>query len=263
MAENATQVAQNGAARPTGVGAQSGATPRAALTPKPADALESSPPMASPTLINQVVHGDCLSVLPALPAASVDFICTDPPFVVGYQSRDGRSIAGDTTTEWIEPAFEQLFRVLKPDGFCVSFYGWGKAECFLAAWRKVGFTPAGHLVWVKPYASNRHRAPRFLRYQHEQAYLLAKGRPDARRYPLPDVLWWEYSGNQRHPTEKAVSVWRPLIAAFSRPGQLVLDPFCGSGSTLAAAAELKRNYLGIEVNQDYWQVAHQWLANHK
>jgi site-specific DNA-methyltransferase (adenine-specific) len=206
-------------------------------------------------LFNTIIHGDSLVVLPHLPAASVDLVLTDPPYVVNYRSRDGRSIAGDSESTWIAQAFRQLFRILRPNCFCISFYGWNLADVFMSAWRKAGFKPVGHIVWVKRYASGQ----RFLRYQHESAYLLAKGRPRPRHFPLKDVLRWEYTGNVLHPTQKPVSALRPLIGAFSRQGDLVLDPFAGSGSTLVAAAELRRRYLGIEIERRYWQVARRQL----
>ena len=74
------------------------------------------------------------------------------------------------------------------------------------------------------------------RSRHEQAYLLAKGHPQKPDAPLPDVQPWEYSGNIAHPTEKAVSILRPLVESFCPAGGVVLDPFAGSGSTLVAAA---------------------------
>jgi site-specific DNA-methyltransferase (adenine-specific) len=64
----------------------------------------------------------------------------------------------------------------------------------------------------------------FLQYRHKQAYLLIKGNPDRPRKPIADVRPWEYSGNRAHPTEKAVSILTPLIQAFSKPGDLVLEP---------------------------------------
>jgi site-specific DNA-methyltransferase (adenine-specific) len=121
--------------------------------------------------INRVINADCLAALPQLPDGSVDFVLTDPPYLVGFHDRHGRSIAGDVDGQWLKPAFAEVFRVLKRGRFCVSFYGWQKADEFLAAWRAAGFQPVGHLVWVKSYASKRG----LLASQHEQAYLLAKG----------------------------------------------------------------------------------------
>jgi len=211
--------------------------------------------MFIPSFGNRLIRGDCLSVLPTLPADSVDFVLTDPPYLVGYRDRTGRSLAGDDSGQWLKPAFAQIFRVLKDGRYCVSFYGWNRADRFLAAWRAAGFAPVGHLVWVKRYSSGHGR----LAYQHEQAYLLAKGSGIVPRLQLPDVLTWQYTGNRLHPTQKPVRSLKPLIEAFSKPGELVLDPFCGSGSTLLAAKILGRRYLGIELNAEYCAAARQRL----
>jgi hypothetical protein len=54
---------------------------------------------------------------------------------------------------WLEPAFAEIFRVLKPNRFRVSFHGWSQAERFVWQWKKIGFVPVGHLVFVKDYPS--------------------------------------------------------------------------------------------------------------
>jgi site-specific DNA-methyltransferase (adenine-specific) len=100
-----------------------------------------------------------------------------------------------------------------------------------------------------------------VRYQHEQAILLSKGNPKPLSDPPEDVLQWKYTGNKLHPTEKPVSALLPLINAFTRAGDVVLDPFCGSGSTLIAAAQLGRRFIGIELDRGYWQSAEERLMN--
>src|SRR5215216_4624383 len=64
-------------------------------------------------LLDQVINGDCLTVLPQLPDASVDLVLTDPPYLVRYQSRDGRRLANDDSDAWLVPAFAQAYRVLR------------------------------------------------------------------------------------------------------------------------------------------------------
>lgn len=197
--------------------------------------------------VGRVINGDCLTVLPQLPSASIDLVLTDPPYLVNYRDRNGRSLAGDQTGEWLKPAFRELFRVLKPGRFCVCFYGWSRTDEFFVAWRAAGFRPVGHLVWVKDYASSRG----VLAYQHEMAYLLVKGDAPRPRYALPDVLNWRYTGNRLHPTQKPVPSLKPVIGALTRRGELVLDPFCGSGSTLLASKILGRRFIGIELSKEY------------
>src|SRR5919106_4361817 len=100
---------------------------------------------------NRILTGDCVKVMQEMPAASIDLIATDPPYLVRYTSRDGRSIAGDDKSGWLFPAFAQMYRVLKHNRFLLSFYGWNRVDRFFAAWRNAGFHAVGHLVWSKDY----------------------------------------------------------------------------------------------------------------
>ncbi|MEI9899205.1 MAG: DNA methyltransferase [Hyphomicrobium sp.] len=205
---------------------------------------------------NVVFNADCIDVMRSFDTEMVDFILTDPPYVTNFRDRQGRSVVNDDNGRWLRPAFNQMHRVLKDGGFCVSFYGWNKVDLFIDAWRAAGFRVVGHLVFRKRYASSA----RFLRYEHEQAYLLAKGNPKLPECPIPDVLDFPYTGNRLHPTQKPVEALRRLIEAFTRPGDLVLDPFCGSGSTLAAAQQLRRNWIGIELDNTHYHTANKRLA---
>jgi DNA modification methylase len=200
-------------------------------------------------LTNQIVHGECIEVMRQMPANSVDFILTDPPYLVNYRDRTGRSIQNDIDDTWLKPAMAEVYRVLKQDRVAIIFYGWTKIDAFFEAWRNAGFQPVGHIVFRKSYRSKS----RFLRYQHEQAFLLAKGRPPLPKQPLGDVMEMPYSGNKLHPTQKPIPVLVPLLRSFTLPGETVLDPFAGSGSTCAAAALTGRKYIGVEMDDEYFQ----------
>lgn len=205
---------------------------------------------------NVIHQGDCISVMRQMPARSVDFILTDPPYLVRYQSRDGRRIINDDNGRWLEPAAREMYRVLKPDSLCVSFYGWAQTDRFMSAWRAAGFRIVGHMVFRKKYASSA----RFVSYTHESAYVLAKGQPALPENPPADVIDFPYTGNKLHPTQKPVAILKPLIEAFCPQGGLVLDPFCGSGSTLVAACEADCDYVGIELDRTYHGIAARRLA---
>lgn len=205
---------------------------------------------------NAVLHGDCIELMCSMERESVDFILTDPPYITRYRGRGGRTIANDDNARWLKPAFHEMHRVLRPGCFCVSFYGWNKADLFIAAWRAAGFRIVGHLVFRKRYASSA----RFVRSEHEQAYLLAKGEVMPPAKPIPDVIDFAYTGNRLHPTQKPVAALLPLIEAFSAPGGLVFDPFCGSGSTLVAARDLGRDYLGTELSAAHHRTASERLG---
>ena len=193
---------------------------------------------------NQILHGDCIEVMGQMPTNTVDFILTDPPYLVNYRDRSGRSIQNDADESWLKPAMAEAYRVLKQDRVAIMFYGWTKIDAFFEAWRSVGFQPVGHIVFRKSYSWKS----RFLRYQHEQAFLLAKGRPPLPKKPLGDVIEMPYSGNKLHPTQKPIPALVPLIRSFTLQGETILDPFAGSGSTCAAAALTGRNYIGMEID---------------
>ena len=182
-----------------------------------------------------------------LPPNSVDFILTDPLYLVNYIDRNGRKVPNDSNAGWLRPAFAEAYRLLRPNEFTNAFYSWTQVDKFLDAWRSSGFRVIGHLVFHKQYASNK----RFLQYWHEQAYLLAKGYPALPENPIADVIDMPYSGNKLHPTQKPVAALKPLIESFTQKGDLVLDPFCGSGSTLMAAKQLNRRFLGMELDPEY------------
>ena len=200
---------------------------------------------------NQILHGDCIEVMRQMPADCVDFILTDPPYLVNYRDRTGRTIQNDADESWLKPTMAEAYRVLKQDRVAVMFYGWTKIDAFFEAWRSAGFQPVGHIVFRKSYSSKS----RFLRYQHEQAFLLAKGRPPLPKQPLGDVMEMSYSGNKLHPSQKPIPALVPLIRSFTLQGETILDPFAGSGSTCAAAALTGRKYIGMEIDDASFQHA--------
>lgn len=206
-----------------------------------------------------VYHGDNRTVLPTLAAGSVAFVLTDPPYLVNYTGRwdgDRRAIAGDDDPTWVRPTFAELWRVMAPDSFCVSFYGWPHADLFLGVWKQIGFRPVSHLSFVKRQIG----LGRFTRGSHETAFLLAKGRPPKPVRAIPDVIDWRREKAKLHPNQKPVASLAPLIATFCPPDGLVLDPFLGSGSTLRAAKDLGRSAVGIEIDAAYCRAAVARLA---
>ena len=171
--------------------------------------------------MSRFVLGNCIDVMARIPDNAIDFILTDPPYLVGFRDRSGRTIAGDKTDEWLQPACNEMYRVL-----------------------------------TKNYTSKAA----YVGYRHECAYILAKGRPRLPQNPLPDVLGWKYSGNRHHPTEKPVTSLQPLIESFTHPNAIVLDPFAGSGSTCVAALQSGRRYIGIELLEQYHRAGQQRLT---
>lgn len=206
-----------------------------------------------------IYNGDCLQILPTMCDESVDFVLTDPPYLVGYTGRwDGERLAivGDNDPTWLAPCFSQIFRVLKRDTFCVSFYGWPHADLFVGRWKEIGFRLVSHLAFVK----NVWGLGRFTRGQHETGYLLAKGNPAIPACPISDTIEWEREQDAFHPNQKPVSALHPLIAAYAPERGVVLDPFMGSGSSLRAAKDFGLSAIGIEIEEMYCRYAASRMA---
>ena len=206
---------------------------------------------------NQIICGNSIQVLPQFPNNSIDLVITDPPYLCRYKDHHGRTLANDDNADGVLPVYNELFRTLKANSYCLSFYGWNAIAEFSAAWTNAGFRTVGHIVWPKRYASKKG----VVEYRHESAFVLAKGYPDKPQNLISDVQNWHYTGNRSHPTQKAVSVIEPLVRSFSKPGDLILDPFSGSGTTAVAAALNDRDYIGIELEEKYCNVALNRLAH--
>lgn len=196
---------------------------------------------------NVIIHGDSVDVLNNLPQGSIDLVVTDPPYLVNYIDRNGRSLKNDNNPDGVLPVFEPLVRAMKDHSYMICFCGWSALPIFAAEWERLGLRIVSQIVWKKNYTSRSG----YTQYQHETAYVLAKGNPAKPQHPIASVQDWTYSGNKRHPTEKALDVIAPLIRSFSNPSDLVCDPFSGSGSTSVAALLNGRDYLGIDIDEQH------------
>lgn len=202
-----------------------------------------------------LLAGNSIEVLKTFERSSVDLVVTDPPYLVNYRDRSGRSLLNDDDADGVLPIYDELYRVLKNNSYCITFLGWQALHQFSDAWHSAGFACVGHIVFAKRYVSSRGHTAR----QHESAFVLTKSNPPKPVSPIRDIQPWHYSGNRLHPTEKSPLTLKPLIKAYSKPGYWVLDPFAGSASTLIAASSVNRNGVGIELDPHYRGLAHERL----
>ena len=144
-----------------------------------------------------------------------------------------------------------MYRVLKHNGFCVSFYGSPQADKFIAAYKAAGFRIVGHIA----FPSATHRARAFCATSMNARICLPRVIRLIPKKPSATLSTGRNSGNRLHPTQKPLSVLLPLVETFSKAGGTVLDPFAGSGSTLLAARMLGRNFIGVELEAVYHRVA--------
>ena len=210
-------------------------------------------------LENTIIHGDSLSVLRGLPDGCIDAVITDPPYGIGYVSRNGKQIKNDKSPFiWF---LYDAYRVLKPNGGAlVCFTHWDVQQAFIDAMQIAGFRVKSELVWNKVHHGMGNTRAQFAPV-HENILFAVKG---AFAFPGTrprDLLTCEKldSAHRIHPTEKPVGLLEDIITSVTRPGDLILDPFAGSGSTLAAAKQTGRRYIGVELDAGCFETARQRL----
>jgi DNA modification methylase len=231
-----------------------------------------------------VFAGDCLDLLRTLPDASVDAVVTDPPYAVTRNAWDC-----EVPLDVLMP---ELLRVAKPNAAIVVFaQGVFTARLILSApefyryswvWDKAGAT--GHLNAKKQPMRRHEDIAVFYREQPTYNPQMTSGdachgrgggssttenyggysyteTEGAMKYPqsilrVPKVP----PGKGTHPTEKPVALLEYLLRTYTNPGDLVLDPFLGSGTTAVAAEALGRRWLGSEIVEEYRQHIERRLA---
>jgi site-specific DNA-methyltransferase (adenine-specific) len=197
--------------------------------------------------INKVIQGDCLEVMKDIPDKSIDLVLVDPPYGIGIAKNTNISIKGVsdkqnnfTKKDWDSfiPAkkyFDEIMRISKNQII------WGgnyfahllpPTSCYLVWWKKDGL-PRGtfadcELAWTsfkKPAQVFNSRWHGFIRDSKEDRVA--------------------------HPTQKALDVMKWCVEEFSKEGELICDPFAGSGTTGVACKNLNRNYILIEKEPEY------------
>lgn len=211
--------------------------------------------------VNKIIQGDCREILRELPAESVDLLLTDPPYGMRYRPHGARPIVGDDDLSWFRPFIREAYRVLKPNTHAYLFCNEYELATFRAEMAEAGFKVKRLLVWVKDQNSagdlrgDYANRTEYLLFGHKGRRLLT-GRRDA------NVLSFKRAGRKReHPTEKPSAILKYLIEKSSLAGELVLDPFAGSGTTCRAAKDLGRRFLGIEIDPAYAATARRRVAD--
>lgn len=224
-------------------------------------------------------HGDCLDILPTLPAQSVDAIIADPPY-------------GTTACKWdsvipLEPMWAELKRVIKPRGAIVLFAaqpftsalvmsnaGWFKYAWTWAKERGVGFQIAKYrpMMQTEDVLIFANGSPSYIpqvvpldKPKREKwassksgsspiAHLNKGERLATFRYPV-NLLHFPRDAEKTHPTQKPVDLLAYLIRTYTNEGDTVLDFTMGSGTTGVAAMMERRNFIGIELDAGYFDIA--------
>lgn len=231
-----------------------------------------------------IYHGDCREILPTLTPESVDMVWTDPPY--GHSNGDGdlagsrvgvaggrkgklETIKNDSMEEWekLIPNFLGLVSpLLKPDCCCCCCCGGGGPSpsfARVALWMDTAPMQFFHaVIWDKSARGNglgwRYRRNyEFVMVAHRKGGKLAWA---DERVAVPNIVTTAPERNTLHPTTKPVGLPGRFIEWHTKPGDLVLDPFMGSGTTLEAAALMGRRAIGIELEEKYCEIAAGRLA---
>ncbi len=219
---------------------------------------------------------DAMEGLKKLPDASVDLVVSDPPYNIASTSRQTiRHGKVMSTMEawgawdhmdafdyelWMTQIISQCFRVLKPGGALYLFTARDDNGFFLRRAVRRGFTYRNQLIIVK-----KNPLPSFAksnwRSAFETCFYVTKGKPKTFNFPEKQadaVNVYAHPVRDRltdHPTEKPLTLIRRIIEASSNPGDVVLDPFMGSGTAAVAAKQSGRRFIGFETSPEYIHMA--------
>lgn len=251
--------------------------------------LRPTGPLSAEAALDRTILGDCLELLPLLPEGFVDLVLADPPYNLrrdygGAAFRPmGDAAYRDYTRRWLEPVRARM----RPGGSIYVCCDWRCSGAVAAALGE-RFTLRNRITWQREKGRGAARNWKnnmediwFATLGDDYCFdleavklrrrVLAPYRQDGsprdwredeqgRRWRLtcPGNFWdditvpfWSMPENTAHPTQKPEKLLARLILASSRPGDLVLDPFLGSGSSSVTAKKLGRHYIGIEQNPRY------------
>ena len=245
--------------------------------------------------LDQILRGDCIAAMRALPAKSVDLIFADPPYNLqlgGDLSRPDGSHVDAVTDEWDKfdslSAYDKFTRewlaeakrILKDNGAIWVIGSYHNIYKVGAAIQDLGYWILNDIVWRKTNPMPNFKGTRFTN-AHETLIWASMG--EKSRYTfnyrsmktLNDELQmrsdWEFptcGGQERlkrdgvkvHPTQKPEALIYRILLACTKPGDVVLDPFFGTGTTGAVAKRLGRHWIGIERESDYIAAAEERIA---
>lgn len=216
-------------------------------------------------LINKITHGDCLEVMKTIPDKSIDLVLTDPPYGINYQSnmRSNKfeKIENDNN-DMRFIAYDIIYRILKDNCVAILFCSYKNFADDYKYLQKQ-FSIKNVIVWDKGGGGIGDLSHSLLT-DYELAIIAHKGQCLIRGKREGSV--WDFGkvnpNFMVHPTEKPIPLLKKCIEKFSDESNLILDCFSGSGTTAIACSELKRNFICIEKDKQYYEASCQRLENY-
>jgi site-specific DNA-methyltransferase (adenine-specific) len=204
-----------------------------------------------------IYHGDCAEIVPQLPTP--DHVFTDPPYSDDTHSGAQTQTAGSTRRliDFASSTAENILAVLESNPsrrWTVFTCDWQHASTFKALATKLRFVRLG--AWVKPDGCPQFTGDRPATGWEAVSILHGLSEPLRwNRRGHPAVWWFNVGRDGIHPTGKPEPMLRIWAHSFTDAGELILDPFMGSGTTLVAAAATGRRAIGIEIEEKYCEIA--------
>jgi len=207
-------------------------------------------------LENRIINADCMDILKQLPDKCIDLVLTDPPYGMNYQSgrreQKYEKIQDDNNLDWLPEFLKELKRVSKDDAIWYVFCSWHNVDVFKQEIQKVR-NVKNILIWNK---NNFGSGDLFCDYAPKyEMCIFCNENKKLNGSRIANVLNFAKTGNELHPTQKPVDMFGVLIQKGSNENDLVLDCFSGSGTTAIACHRLKRRFICIEKDKDYWEAS--------
>ena len=204
-------------------------------------------------LENKIINADCMDILKQLPDKCIDLVLTDPPYGMDYQSARRtdkyNKIDGDNDLKWLPSFLEELKRVSKENSIWYIFCSWHKVDVFKQEIQKVK-NIKNILIWNKNNFGSGDLLCDFAPKYEMIIFCNDNKKLNGKR--IANVLNFAKTDNSLHPTQKPVDLFCCLIDKATQENDLILDCFSGSGTTAIACHNLKRRFICIEKDPDYW-----------
>ncbi|MHA1154810.1 MAG: DNA-methyltransferase [Candidatus Heimdallarchaeota archaeon] len=231
--------------------------------------------------LNNIYYEDCISnISKRIPENSIDLIIADPPFGIKF---DGKGAQYNRKSEFVISGYTEItqanylefsrswlkaiFPVLKETGSAYIISGWTNLKDMLIAIDDAGFITQNHIIWKYQFGVFTKR-----KYVTSHYHILFLVKNKKKYYfnkidHYPEDVWEikrEYlPGKKKNSTKLPDQLVEKLIQYSSKPGDVVLDPFMGNGTTAVASIKLQRNYLGFEINPLAQEIIDINIANAK
>src|SRR5699024_1869142 len=220
--------------------------------------------------LNKIYNEDCIEGMKNISDNSIDLIVTDPPYLVKYKTgrrkdkshKFTKEILNDDNEQLLKDYIKECHRIMKNDTAMYMFCSSNKVDFFKQELEKY-FTIKNMIIWVK----NNHTAgdlqSAFGR-KYEIVFLVNKGRSKFNGTRLTDV--WEFKRvagkGQLHQNQKPVEMIEQCIEKHSNENDVVFDGFMGSGTTAIACMNTNRNFIGFELDEEYYETSIKRINSH-